>query len=1120
MGTKKHLIRIMIGLVLVFIGSIVIMQLLSIVEAATFTVDDDGNAEYTKIQDAIDNATEGDTIRVWEGTYYENVVVNKTVSLVGNGSEETTIDGGENEYVVRVEAEESEISSLRIIRGYYGIYLATSHSNKISNNTIENNTRGLSGSSSSSFFTNNTIQKNQGYGIYIVGDNNELSKNVVKNHPGHAMSIYGGPTIITNNTVLNNGAYGIELIGDSSLISRNCVSNNRFGIRSAGDSNTVKKNVITGNNLTGISLGGSYSNITENLINNTTRDGISIGGSYNTISENTIENNMINGIYVSSGSYTDIMNNTIRANSESGLYLIYSDSNNIEENSIVDNKEGIHLEARSDANIAKNNEIAGNTQYGINANIYQYNVINAEDNWWGNSSGPFHPDKNPNGKGNEVTDKVEFNPWIGKPYLVHNINSNTSYRSIQKALDDAAKGDTIRVWKGSFYERIRLNLPVQLIGNGSSDTIIHGDGSRESIFISADDCQIGEFNISNNSDIGIYFYYSSSCTISNNTIRSNRDYGIYLKRSSSNTITNNSIDDNYDVGIFFDEESNSNTATFNSITHSKSGITLEGSSQENVIRDNSIFRHYYYGISASDNNEYTVNASNNWWGANSGPYHPEMNSNGQGDEVTDYVEFDPWQMRKQVFNVDKDEYYYYIQEAIDDATTGDTIRLFETNFNENIIINKTLNLIGNGSDLTEIHSPGPEDPEGAYFFPGIIINADDVTLSGLKISGVGFQTGSDPEYIIWGVGVAVVGNDTSITDSVFTNHVTGIFAGALDLDVNTGTFTHNTGGEGLAISNCSFNNIVPDPPFNNFHTGQAIVLHNMEDSSIVDNHFDDCGMEIRGDEVRHFIHTIDNNTIDDGNLIYIKEIDSQAPEIENAKQIIVADSNSFEITDCDLPYGFTIAFSHGITIRNSRFEPSKTAVSVYYSSNIHIISNQIFDSPTHAMIIMHSSHVRIVNNEFNASAGNTAIFFSDSSNNTIQANQFINWYEVAISLSYGSSDNLVESNRFNNCVVSIDNSESYGNRISNNTISDGEDGIVIYDANRTRIDNNSISECSDAGIYAAGECSGTVIEWNLIFSNDDGILLNGVNGITVIYSVCFKMLFFWKYCEHCTRCPL
>ena len=62
--------------------------------AATITVDDDGPADYSKIQYAIDNATEGDTILVKEETYYENVLVNKTVSLIGDGSENTTIDGG------------------------------------------------------------------------------------------------------------------------------------------------------------------------------------------------------------------------------------------------------------------------------------------------------------------------------------------------------------------------------------------------------------------------------------------------------------------------------------------------------------------------------------------------------------------------------------------------------------------------------------------------------------------------------------------------------------------------------------------------------------------------------------------------------------------------------------------------------------------------------------------------------------------------------------------------------------------------------------------------------------------------------------------------------------------
>ena len=38
----------------------------------TIYVDDDGGADYTKIQDAIDNASDGDTIFVYEGLYFEN----------------------------------------------------------------------------------------------------------------------------------------------------------------------------------------------------------------------------------------------------------------------------------------------------------------------------------------------------------------------------------------------------------------------------------------------------------------------------------------------------------------------------------------------------------------------------------------------------------------------------------------------------------------------------------------------------------------------------------------------------------------------------------------------------------------------------------------------------------------------------------------------------------------------------------------------------------------------------------------------------------------------------------------------------------------------------------------
>lgn len=89
--------KILVGLL--FIVGIILLLIISFGETSgeTIIVAQDGNGDYENIQDAIDNADEGDTIRVYGGIYEENVVVDETLSLMGNGSEETTIDGGEVE---------------------------------------------------------------------------------------------------------------------------------------------------------------------------------------------------------------------------------------------------------------------------------------------------------------------------------------------------------------------------------------------------------------------------------------------------------------------------------------------------------------------------------------------------------------------------------------------------------------------------------------------------------------------------------------------------------------------------------------------------------------------------------------------------------------------------------------------------------------------------------------------------------------------------------------------------------------------------------------------------------------------------------------------------------------
>lgn len=88
----------------------------------------------------------------------------------------------------------------------------------------------------------------------------------------------------------------------------------------------------------------------------------------------------------------------------------------ITDNTISGWEYGIHLNgARVDAasSYANNNEISGNDVFGL------YNggsgTFNATCNWWGDASGPYHPTANPDGKGDDVSDRVVFTPWVAPP---------------------------------------------------------------------------------------------------------------------------------------------------------------------------------------------------------------------------------------------------------------------------------------------------------------------------------------------------------------------------------------------------------------------------------------------------------------------------------------------------------------------------------------------------------------------------------------------------------------------------------------------------------------------------------------------------------------------------------
>lgn len=88
------------------------------------------------------------------------------------------------------------------------------------------------------------------------------------------------------------------------------------------------------------------------------------------------------------GPNTLIQNNTIR-NNGTGVSFIVGDQIDFSQNNIHDNILGAE-------------------------NLTPQNEVDLRDNWWGDPTGPFHLTKNPQGKGNKVSDAILFSPWLNQ----------------------------------------------------------------------------------------------------------------------------------------------------------------------------------------------------------------------------------------------------------------------------------------------------------------------------------------------------------------------------------------------------------------------------------------------------------------------------------------------------------------------------------------------------------------------------------------------------------------------------------------------------------------------------------------------------------------------------------
>jgi parallel beta-helix repeat protein len=438
------------------------------VHADTFYVGGSGLGNYSSIQDAIDDATDGDIVYIYSGTYYENIVVNKSISISGEDSETTIIDGSGIGDVISVVADWVNISGLKLIGGESGILLEDVHNCSIYSNDVWGNGNGivLEFSSENNIFSN-MASANNVRGIHLDDSmKNDIIDNIALNNK-YGIELYSSDeNILIGNNASSNFRDGILMDSskDNHFNDNTMIDNGIFieghlpehwNTHFINTSNTVNgKPVYYWKNQTGGSIpSGAGQVILAKCVNVTVQDqeltfgsvGIQLGFS----SENEIINNNVSlnwmGIDLVFSSKNNITDNIASSNNNEGISLVFSNRNDILNNEASLNDDGIYLDSSNSNNIT-GNVFSSNSEGGIA--LLSSNLNDIKENSLSNNDNGFYLWKSNfnNIMNNTVFSNSEFG-ILFEDSLNNAIYHNDFVNNQEQAQDDSNSGNK---WNTSY----------------------------------------------------------------------------------------------------------------------------------------------------------------------------------------------------------------------------------------------------------------------------------------------------------------------------------------------------------------------------------------------------------------------------------------------------------------------------------------------------------------------------------------------------------------------------------------------------------------------------------------------------------------------------------------------
>jgi parallel beta-helix repeat protein len=347
---------------------IVLLCSVGTASAKTWYVNDGDGADFGTIQDAVHVARSGDTIVVRDGTYTENIKVNKSLTTRSENGPDSTIVQAENTShdVFEVTADYVTLSgfTVRDAKWTWTTYSCVEKDNGLkscigSNIPWQELVSGIHLKSADYCIVSNNKCVNNGRGIFIESSNNNSIYNNTCSHNEEGVYLWYSP----NNTLRNN-----ILIGNGIVIRGSSCSWSPLSYKSDIDeSNTINGRPVY-----------YWKDVEGRKVPEDAGQIILVNCSNVTV-ENQNMKNLSVGIQIDCSSYITIRNNTF-SNNQVGIRFDGSNNNSIFNNTFLGNKYGVEFHFSNNNSIYNNNclmnvYIIKSTFSSTNNSIYLNNFM-------------------------------------------------------------------------------------------------------------------------------------------------------------------------------------------------------------------------------------------------------------------------------------------------------------------------------------------------------------------------------------------------------------------------------------------------------------------------------------------------------------------------------------------------------------------------------------------------------------------------------------------------------------------------------------------------------------------------------------------------------------------------